>query len=283
MNQLTRRDIIAHQHIVPWPNQKQVEQDLLLSQSMIALFSDDFLKTQIAMRGGTLLHKVYLSPAARYSEDIDLVVIGDRPENHINKSIRRVLMEILGEPSRSIWENVKLTVRNAVKPSRVLRLTYSVPSQIDPRGKPIEIVIEANVTERTPHRAITQMKFSHAFRGNETATLMNGFDINEMLGTKMRAMFQRRRGRDLFDLYWALTNSPIPVEPASIIESFQYYMDQEGTIAKRGEFAGILMDHLQDRTFLADMVPLLRTGITYDPLLAGDYVIINLLNLLPES
>jgi predicted nucleotidyltransferase component of viral defense system len=283
MNQLTRRDIIAHQHIVPWPNQKQVEQDLLLSQSMIALFSDDFLKTQIAMRGGTLLHKVYLSPAARYSEDIDLVVIGDRPENHINKSIRRVLTEILGEPSKSIWENVKLTVRNAVKPSRVLRLTYSVPSQIDPRGKPIEIVIEANVTERTPHRAITQMKFSHAFRGNETVTLMNGFDINEMLGTKMRAMFQRRRGRDLFDLYWVLTNSPIPVEPASIIESFQYYMDQEGTIAKRGEFAGILMDHLKDRTFLAHMVPLLRTGITYDPLLAGDYVIINLLNLLLES
>jgi hypothetical protein len=41
----------------PWPNQKQVEQDLLLCQSMIALFSDDFLKTQIAIRGGTPLHK----------------------------------------------------------------------------------------------------------------------------------------------------------------------------------------------------------------------------------
>jgi predicted nucleotidyltransferase component of viral defense system len=26
-----------------------------------------------------------------------------------------------------------------------------------------------------------------------------------MLGTKMRALFQRRRGRDLFDLYRALT------------------------------------------------------------------------------
>lgn len=110
MNPLTRRDIIAHQNIVPWPNQKQVEQDLLLCRSMIALFSDDFLKAQIAMRGGTLLHKVYLSPASRYSEDIDLVVIGDHPENHINKAIRRVLAGILGEPSKSIWENVKLAV-----------------------------------------------------------------------------------------------------------------------------------------------------------------------------
>jgi hypothetical protein len=59
MIQITRRDVIAHQVSVPWPNQKQVEQDLLLCQAMIALFDDDFLKAQIAMRGGTLLHKVH--------------------------------------------------------------------------------------------------------------------------------------------------------------------------------------------------------------------------------
>jgi predicted nucleotidyltransferase component of viral defense system len=41
---------------------------------MVALFDDAFLSSQIAMRGGTLLHKVHLAPPARYSEDIDLVV-----------------------------------------------------------------------------------------------------------------------------------------------------------------------------------------------------------------
>ena len=46
---------------------------------MAALFNDKFLCSQIAMRGGTLLHKVHLAPAARYSEDIDLVVFGERP------------------------------------------------------------------------------------------------------------------------------------------------------------------------------------------------------------
>ncbi len=81
--QLTRRDIIAHQSEVPWPNQRQVEQDLLLCRAITALFNDDFLNKQIAMRGGTLLHKVHLAPASRYSEDIDLVIVGDRPEEHI--------------------------------------------------------------------------------------------------------------------------------------------------------------------------------------------------------
>ena len=64
MSPLTRRDIIVHQALVPWPSQRQVEQDLFLCRAMAALFSDKFLRSQIAMRGGTLLHKVHLAPAA---------------------------------------------------------------------------------------------------------------------------------------------------------------------------------------------------------------------------
>ena len=98
MISLTRRDVLAHQAAVPWPSQRQVEQDLLLCQTMVALFEDSFLQGQIAMRGGTLLHKVHLAPAARYSEDIDLVVVGDRPEGHIRRALNRVLSGVLGTP-----------------------------------------------------------------------------------------------------------------------------------------------------------------------------------------
>jgi len=65
---LTQPDIIAHESITPWPLATQVEQDLLLCRSMRAIFRDDFLSTQVAMRGGTLLHKVHLAPPSRYSE-----------------------------------------------------------------------------------------------------------------------------------------------------------------------------------------------------------------------
>jgi len=85
MTPITRQDILAHQTVVPWSAQYQVEQDLLLCRAMAALFNDDFLSSQIAMRGGTLLHKVHLAPASRYSEDIDLVVVGDRPEDHVRR------------------------------------------------------------------------------------------------------------------------------------------------------------------------------------------------------
>jgi len=281
MNPLTRRDVVAHQAAVPWPSQRQVEQDLLLCLAMTALFDDKFLRTQIAMRGGTLLHKVHLAPAARYSEDIDLVVFGDRPEDHIAKAIRRVLHGVFGNPTDSIWDNIRLAIRNTVKPSRVLRLTYSVPSVSEP-GATLDIVVEANATERTPHRAIVQIPFAYTFRGAPVNSVLNGYDLHEMLGTKMRALFQRKRGRDLFDLYWAITVANPAVEPAAVIESFQHYLRQEGGVAGRAEFVAILDSHLADRGFCTDMNQLLRVGEVYDPHKAGEHVKTRLLGLLPE-
>ena len=282
MTPLTRRDVLAHQTAVPWPSQRQVEQDLLLCRAMALLFNDTFLHTQLAMRGGTLLHKVHLAPPARYSEDIDLVVFGDSPEDHIRKALSRVLRDALGIPKASVWGTIGLAIRNAVKPSRVLRMTYSVPTIIEP-GTSLEIVVEANVTERTPHRPIVEIPFEFTFRDAPVRTRINGYDIHEMLGTKMRALFQMRRGRDLFDLYWALTLADPPVDPAAVIESFQHYIRQEWSTAGRAEFIGILESHLADRGFRSDMDNLLRTGAVYDPGAAGDYVKAHLLGLLPEN
>lgn len=280
MTPLTRRDVLGHQPAVPWPSQRQVEQDLLLCRTMVALFNDDFLRTQIAMRGGTLLHKVYLPPPARYSEDIDLVVFGDRPEGHIRKALTRVLREDLGNPKATVWGALSLAIRNTVKPSRVLRMTYSVPSVIEP-GLGLEIVVEANVTERRPHRPIMAIPFEFAFRDTLLRTKINGYDIHEMLGTKMRALFQRKRGRDLFDLYWALTMANPAVDPAAVIKSFQHYLRQEGSRASRAEFTQLLEGHLADRGFCSDMQPLLRAGVVYDPREAEDCVKNRLLSLLP--
>lgn len=67
--------IAKWQKHAPWKEFSQVEQDLIISRTLIELFSDDFLKENLAFRGGTALHKLYLNPAPRYSEDIDLVQI----------------------------------------------------------------------------------------------------------------------------------------------------------------------------------------------------------------
>jgi hypothetical protein len=86
---------------------------------MRAIFEDRLLSGQVAMRGGTVLHKVHLAPAARYSEDTDLVAVGDRPEGNIRKALLRVLRpvfgarcSVLGRERSSVWDSVQLAVRN---------------------------------------------------------------------------------------------------------------------------------------------------------------------------
>lgn len=262
MNPLTRRDVLAHQTVVPWPSLSQVEQDLLLCRAMQALFDDKFLSSQVAMRGGTLLHKVHLAPASRYSEDIDLVACGDRPAVHIEKALRRVLDPLLGKPVDSVVDKIRLAVRNFSVPSTILRLTYSATA-VSEAGKEMFIAIETNVSERKPHRAVVEIPFAYPFRGKTLQATLKGFDLHEMLGTKMRALFQRKRGRDLFDLFRALQVGNPAVDPALVVESFLHYMKEEGSEAKRAEFVRILDGHLADKAFCSDMESLLRTDLTY--------------------
>jgi len=281
MTPLTRQDVLSHQACVPWPNQRQVEQDLLLCRAMAAVFDDSFLRAQVAMRGGTLLHKVYLAPAARFSEDIDLVVVGARPEEHIRKALRRVLTDVLGSPKASAWDAMVLAIRNQARPSRILRMTYAVPSISTP-GASLEIVLEANVSERTPYRPVISVPFGFPFRGAARETTIRGYDIHEMLGTKLRALFQRRRGRDLFDIYHAVTLAKPAIRPDAVIASFLHYLRQESANVRRREFVAILESHLADAGFLSDTAHLLRQGIAYDPAEAGSCIRSVLLDRLPD-
>ena len=75
----------------PWRRTEQVEQDLLLSRVLVAIYSDRFLAERLAFRGGTALHKLYFSPQARYSEDIDLVQVASGPFGEIFDHLKKAL------------------------------------------------------------------------------------------------------------------------------------------------------------------------------------------------
>ena len=57
-------NIIAWGNIAPWAEQRQVEQDLVISRAIVELFSDDFLREELRFRGGTALNKLHF-PAPR--------------------------------------------------------------------------------------------------------------------------------------------------------------------------------------------------------------------------
>jgi len=88
---IPRSHIAKWQEHSPWQELSQVEQDLVISRVLVEIFSDDFLKDNLAFIGGTALHKLYLSPAPRFSEDIDLVQIRPGSINPIMERLAEVI------------------------------------------------------------------------------------------------------------------------------------------------------------------------------------------------
>lgn len=88
---IPKRYINEWKFAAPWPIDDQVEQDLIICRALVALFSDEFLSENLAFRGGTALHKLYLNPPPRYSEDIDLVQIKEGPIKPILQRIGEVI------------------------------------------------------------------------------------------------------------------------------------------------------------------------------------------------
>lgn len=97
---IPRANITAWRSNAPWSTDAQVEQDLVISRGLVEIYSDPFLASSLAFRGGTALHKLYLSPAARYSEDIDLVQIDAGAIGPVITAMRSRLDPWLGEPRR---------------------------------------------------------------------------------------------------------------------------------------------------------------------------------------
>ena len=97
---IPRAHIVAWRQVAPWISDAQVEQDLIMSRTLVAIFANSVLATALAFRGGTALHKLYFQPARRYSEDIDLVQITPGPIGSILDALKGVLNPFLGEPKR---------------------------------------------------------------------------------------------------------------------------------------------------------------------------------------
>lgn len=65
--------------------------------------------------------------------------------------------------------------------------------------------------------------------------LIPTYELAELLGTKMRALYQRRKGRDLFDMWFAMTQKN--VDPTKIIEAWDFYMKEENNSVTQKEFS----------------------------------------------
>lgn len=236
--------ITAWRNNAPWQDDFQVEQDLIIERTLVEIFSDPFLKERVAFRGGTALHKLHLKPPARYSEDIDLVQMNAEPIKDTIKAFRNKLT-FLGTPV------IKQKAHN-----NTIVFRFNAEGNV-----PMRLKIEINCREHFSVYGLTESPFkveSSWFTGEASVST---YCLEELLGTKLRALYQRRKGRDLFDLWYSITQNDVKVD--KIIEAWKIYIEKEGNSISRKEFLNNMDRKIKDREFLEDIDGLLRPGLSY--------------------
>ncbi len=243
---ITEADIAHWQHHAPWPTLEQVEQDLVLSRLIVEIANHPLLGGELVFRGGTCLHKVWLDRSWRYSEDLDYVRRTGGGIGNVLDAIREVA-DAVG------FDRVQTDVRR--HPKVLLDSTFV-------RGGRMRIKIELNTFERSPARPTVTRTLDVDSPWFSGAADVPTFALEELAATKIRALFQRKKGRDLFDLWLAVVRAE--VSPAGIAACFDPYRPDGWTVARA---VANLDGKLDDPEFTADIdqfVPDLPEGYTAD-------------------
>jgi predicted nucleotidyltransferase component of viral defense system len=253
---IPRPNIARWKEFAPWSSFDQIEQDLIISRTLVEIFSDKFLNDNLAFRGGTALHKLYLNPAPRYSEDIDLVQIKPGPIKPIMEKINEVI---------KFFEEPRKTDVRGHGPKMYYRFNSEYEN--------IRMRLKIEINSKEHFNVLDWVNFPFDVK-NEWFTgsaSIKTYNINELLGTKLRALYQRSKGRDLFDLDYSRLNEKIEID--QIIESFNEYMKfSTGQIPTRRQFELNIEEKENDPNFTGDMEALLRPGIEYDQQAAFEWL-----------
>jgi predicted nucleotidyltransferase component of viral defense system len=243
-------------NVVPWQSNEQVEQDLVISRVLVEIFNDDILSKKLAFRGGTALHKLFLQQQSRYSEDIDLVQIDASPIGEVLDRLRSIL---------SFFDKVNIKRGDSMVTMR-FRFTSEIPPVV-----PMKLKVETNGRENFVVLGYTTKPFTVNSRWFEATANVVTYSINELLGTKLRALYQRSKGRDLFDLYKAMFTST--VDPEQVVKCyFEYMKHAVGKAPSKEEYNTNLSLKMKDPEFHGDIKGLLRPDERYDPGLAYELI-----------
>jgi len=265
---IPRAHITAWRSRAPWSTDAQVEQDLVICRAVVELFGDEFLAREVAFRGGTALHKLQFSQPSRYSEDIDLVQVNAGPIGPVMDAVRARLDPWLGKPQ---WKQGQGRVT----------FVYRFESETKP-VTPLKLKVETNTREHFCVLGPCRARFQVDSPWHSGAADVLTYEPEELLGTKLRALYQGKKGRDLFDLSEALTRIA-GLDAEKVVACFTRYLENDGSRVTRTEFEANLAAKIDDKVFLSDVPPLLALGASFDPAVALGRVRDAFLSRLPES
>lgn len=185
---IPRPAITAWADEAPWPTRTQIEQDLLLSRLICEIANDAYLGKELILRGGTCFHKLHIHPARRYSEDLDYVRMSSGGIKDFTRAMTR-LGESLGfEVRTKIGGNPKVYLLTESEEDLRIRIKVEVNTRERSQADPVQVIL---------HRVESPWWTGEAH--------VKTLSVRELIATKIRALYERKKGRDVFDMWLAMT------------------------------------------------------------------------------
>ena len=128
--------------------------------------------------------------------------------------------------------------------------------------EPMRLKVEVNTFEHFSVLGYASVPFEMKSSWYSGSCTLKTYSLNELMGTKLRALYQRKKGRDLFDFYLALPRVDVP----TIVRVWREYMEfRDGEVPTAKQFALNMDEKMALNDYLGDVAPLLRHGVTFNP------------------
>jgi predicted nucleotidyltransferase component of viral defense system len=229
----------------PWPDEAQIEQDLIISRALCDLFNAKKLQGKIAFRGGTAINKLLFKTPLRYSEDIDLVQMRQEPIRETLQAIREALSWLGDFKYDQAQHSTHLTFKFAPE---------SVPETT------LKLIVEMNTREHEALYGLRSYSFQVESEWHQASCNIASFEPEELFGTKLRALLQRRKNRDLFDLHYGLKD--LGLDTTKVISAFEHYLALQEQSISRAEAEERMLKKLE-KSLTEDIAPLLPVGVQF--------------------
>jgi predicted nucleotidyltransferase component of viral defense system len=210
-----RADIV--ERVAEWQlTEEVIEKDYVLGWLLWGIASDPILGERWVFKGGTCLKKCYIE-TYRFSEDLDFTVLPGgpiRPED-VLPLLARTLRRITDEAGIDFSANeptLRLRPGERTAEGRV----YYVGPRATPGPARVKIDLAADETVVRPP---VLRDIAHPYPDGPLAAAVRCYSFEELFAEKLRALGQRARPRDLYDVVNLFRRNDLRLYPDAIREA----------------------------------------------------------------
>ncbi len=206
-----------------------VEKDYVLGWVLAGLGAHPVASRTWVFKGGTCLKKCYVE-TYRFSEDLDFSLLPEAP--YTQDDLRRVLEEIVqtaGELSGIEFPPDQIEVRprqdKLGRPTFEARISYRGPLAIPSYPRVLFDITRHEPVLDAPDKRRVFHPYPDALPNDlEVST----YSLSELLAEKVRALYERTRPRDLYDVVYILDNQPDAFDFHHVGELFRRKCEAKG-------------------------------------------------------